>query len=57
MKYFIGALLLVMLFYILSFTKYNWKNKNKLAAIGAAIIGISAFSLSFFVLFIGSYEI
>ncbi len=57
MKYLTVVLLFIMLFYILSFSRYNWKNNNKLAATGSAILGITAFGLAFFVLFSGNYEI
>jgi hypothetical protein len=57
MRYFVALLVLLVMIYILSFARYNWKAKNKLAAIGAALLAIAAFSLSFFVLFIGNYEI
>lgn len=57
MKYVIGSLLLVLLFYLLSFARHNWKNKNKLAAIGVALLGVTAFGLAYFVLFLGDYEL
>jgi hypothetical protein len=56
MKYVIGFLLFVLLFYLLSFAGHNWKKKNKLAAIGVALLGITAFGLACFVLFFGNYE-
>ncbi|MDI9476158.1 MAG: hypothetical protein ACOX0L_09250 [Natronincolaceae bacterium] len=57
MKYVMVIPLLIMLFYLLSFSRYNWKNNNKLAAIGSAILGITAFTLACFVLFSGNYEL
>ena len=56
MKYVIGFLLFVLLFYLLSFARHNWKKKNKLAAIGMVLLGITAFGLAYFVLFLGNYE-
>lgn len=57
MKYVIGCLLLVLLFYLFSFARFNWKSKNKLAAIGVVLLGITAVGLVYFVLFVGDYEI
>lgn len=56
MRYVSTLGLLIMLFYILSFSRYNWVNNNKLAAIGSAIIGAAAFALSIFAMFFGNYE-
>lgn len=57
MKYLIEFLALILLFYLLSFAKYNWRHNNKIGAIGAAVIGVVAFILSYIVLFVGDYEI
>lgn len=57
MKYMIVVLLFAILFYILSFSTYNWRKKNRMAAIGAAIIGFSAFALMFYAMFFGNYEL
>lgn len=56
MKYVISMFLFVMLFYILSFARYNWRNNNRFAAIGSAVLGIAAFGIPFMLLFFGSYE-
>lgn len=56
MKYVVGVFLLVPLTYLLSFAGHNWRNKNRLAAIGSAILGIAAIGLAFFVIFIGNHE-
>ncbi|MFW5649576.1 MAG: hypothetical protein ACOCG5_10840 [Candidatus Alkaliphilus sp. MAG34] len=57
MKYIIVIPLFIMLFYLLSFSKYNWRNNNRLAAIGSAVLGITAFTLACLVLFSGNYEL
>lgn len=57
MKYVVGFLVLILLFYLLSFAKYNWKNNNKTGAIGVLMIVLAAFIFSFIVLFVGDYEI
>ena len=57
MKYVLTILLLAVLLYILSFARYNWIKKNKLAAVGAALIGITAVGFSFLVIFFSRYEI
>ena len=57
MKYFILVLVFGVMFYLLSFSKYNWNKKNKLAAVGSAIIGIVAFGLTIFLLFFSNYEL
>jgi len=57
MKYIIVVLLFVELIYLLSFAKYNWVKKNRLAAIGSAIIGLAAFLLPLYLIFWGKYEI
>jgi len=57
MKYVLTILLLAVLLYILSFARYNWIKKNKLAAVGAALIGITAVGFSLFVSFFSRYEI
>jgi len=56
MKYIVEFLVLILLFYLLSFAKYNWKHNNKIGAIGVAIVGLAAVILSFIVLFVGDYE-
>ena len=57
MKYIIVVLLIAELIYLLSFAKYNWVKKNRLAAIGSAIIGLAAFLLPLYLIFWGKYEI
>lgn len=57
MKYIIVVLLFAELIYLLSFAKYNWVKKNRLAAIGSAIIGLAAFALPLFLIFFGKYEL
>ncbi len=57
MKYLLIILLLGALYYVLSFSRHNWAKKNKLAAIGAALIGITAIGLMCFVIFFSKYEI
>ena len=57
MKYIVEFLVLILLIYLLSFAKYNWKHNNKIGAIGVSIIGLTAFVFSFIVLFVGDYEI
>ena len=57
MNYIIITLLFAVLIHLFSFAKYNWQKKNKLAAIGAAIIGLAAFILPIYLLFFGPYEI
>jgi hypothetical protein len=56
MRYVLAIILLAVLHYILSFARHNWIKKNKLAAIGAAFIGISAIGLMCFVIFFSKYE-
>ena len=57
MKYIIVVLLFAELIYLLSFAKYNCVKKNRLAAIGSAIIGLAAFLLPLYLIFWGKYEI
>lgn len=57
MQYIVAILLFAVLYYILSFARHNWAKKNKLAAIGAALISITAIGLMCFVIFFGKYEI
>lgn len=57
MKYIIVVLLFAVLIYQLSFARYNWAKKNRLAAIGSAIIGLLAFILPLYLIFWGKYEI
>ena len=57
MKYIIVVLLFAELIYLLSFAKYNWVKKNRLAAIGSAIIGLAAFLLPLYLIFWRKYEI
>jgi predicted ferric reductase len=55
---YIGVLMLLLaLFHLLSFARYNWKNKNKLAAVGATVIGFAAVTLFIIVMFVGDYEL
>jgi hypothetical protein len=56
MKYIATVFLLMLLSYILSFARYNWKNNNWIAAIGSAVLGFAAFGISFILIFFGSYE-
>ncbi len=56
MKYIVAVFLSIMLFYFLTFARYNWKNDNRIAAIGSAIMGCVAFGTSIFLLFFGGYE-
>ncbi|MDD3704856.1 MAG: hypothetical protein PHC45_02145 [Clostridiaceae bacterium] len=57
MKYIIVVLLFAVLIYQLSFARYNWAKKNRLAAIGSIIIGLLAFMLPLYLIFWGKYEI
>ncbi len=57
MKFAIGIVLVMMLIYLGSFAVHNWKRKNKLAAIGSALLGLAAFGLGLFVVFFGNYEV
>jgi len=56
MKYIVFIFLLILLFYLLSFAIYNWRNNNKIAAIGSAVLGIAAFALPLVLIFFGNYE-
>jgi len=56
MKYFISIFPLALLIYMLSFAKYNWTRNNKLAAVGATLIGVAAFALSVYVIFFAEIE-
>lgn len=56
MKYIIVVPLFALLIYQLSFAKYNWTKKNRIAAIGSVIIGILAFVLPLYLIFWGKYE-
>jgi multisubunit Na+/H+ antiporter MnhB subunit len=47
----------MVLFYFLSFAKYNWKTKNKLGAIGAIVMGLAFLILTCVLIFSGNYEI
>jgi uncharacterized membrane protein len=38
MKYVVMILILIPSFYALSFAKYNWKKKNRMAAIGVILL-------------------
>lgn len=57
MRFVVAAILAAVLCYMLSFAVYNWQNKNRLAAIGAAILGMVACGITYFVLFFGNYEL
>ncbi len=48
MKYFILAPVLYIFIYLLSFAKYNWDRRNKMAAIGSIIIAIAAIVMPLF---------
>lgn len=50
MKYIIFILPLCISFYLLSFAKYNWDRRNKMAGIGGVILAISVFALSLWAL-------
>lgn len=56
MRYVLSMFLFVMLFYFLSFARYNWTNNNRFAAIGSAVLGLAAFGIPFMLIFFGSYE-
>lgn len=56
MKYVVSLFLLILLFYLLSFARYNWRSNNKIAAIGSAVLGFAAFGISIVILFFASYE-
>ena len=40
MKYIVMAFILVIFIYSLSFVKYNWKKKNKMAAVGVILLSM-----------------
>lgn len=42
MKYILLVILFVISVYPFSYARYNWNNKNKLGAVGAAVVGIAA---------------
>jgi hypothetical protein len=56
-KYVLLVPLLLLLLYLLSFAKYNWTQKNRLAAVGVLILCLAAAALPVFVLFFGKYEL
>jgi len=56
MRYIATLFPLALLVYMLSFAKYNWTKNNKLAAAGAALIGVAAFALAFYVIFFAKAE-
>ncbi len=51
MRYFF-LLALFPLWYGASFAVYNWKRKNRLGAVGTAILLLAAFALPFYIFFI-----
>lgn len=55
MEYLIIVFLVALLIYMFSFARYNWGNKNRLAAIGSLIIGIAAALLPLYIIFFGNY--
>lgn len=57
MKYFFVALLFIELLYLLSFSKHCWQKKNRLAAIGSAIVGFVSIVLWLYMFFFGNYEL
>jgi hypothetical protein len=40
-----------------SFAKYQWTNKNRLAAVGIAILGLAAAAFPVYLFFFGDFEI
>ncbi|HZJ83018.1 MAG TPA: hypothetical protein VFD57_04320 [Clostridia bacterium] len=50
MNYIMLILPLCVSAYLLSFAKYNWDRRNKMAAIGAALIAVAAIVMPFFIL-------
>lgn len=57
MKFIAIVLILPIFIYLVSFAVYNWKKNNKLAAVGAAIIGIAAYTLPIYILFLSKVEL
>lgn len=57
MRYAVFVLLSVMLIYMLSFARHNWRMKNKLAAVGAVILGVLAFGLMTYTIFSDKFEV
>lgn len=57
MKYLIILSLTALLIYMISFARYNWAKKNRLAAIGSLIIGLAAAALPLYIIFYGNYEL
>ena len=51
MRYVMLALAVYGFIYLLSFAKYNWHKRNRMAATGATLIGIAAIVMSFFLFF------
>lgn len=49
MKFFLFIPALWVFVYLLSFAKYNWDRRNKMAAMGTIIIAIAAISIPFFI--------
>ena len=57
MKYLIVVFLSGVLVYLMSFAKYNWDRDNRIAAVGAAIVGLAAFVLPIYLMFWGNFEV
>ncbi|HHZ13003.1 MAG: hypothetical protein ACOX1R_03360 [Caldicoprobacterales bacterium] len=47
MKYFILTIAFWAFIYLLSFARYNWNKRNRMAAIGAIIIALAALAMPF----------
>jgi len=50
MKYIILAPALYVFIYLLSFAKYSWDKRNRIAAIGTIIIALAAIAMPFFII-------
>lgn len=53
MKYIVIFLLAVMIVYMYSFTGYNWRKKNKFAAIGIALLTLISIAFPLIIFFGG----
>jgi hypothetical protein len=52
MKFILIPFLLIMAVYPLSYAKYNWKNKNRLGAVGMVLLVLASIVLPSILLFI-----